>query len=235
MSELVELDLSLQELWRRKWLVLAGALLVAGITAGVTLTTPAKYSTTALVEVGRVMGDELEDAFAVAQTINSPGFQTAARKRASGAGSGSVLAEALTGGQGRIEHPTLVRVTATATSAQDAVALGTAAADELAARHHERFDDAVRGYREYENVLAATGETSSNGAVDPVARKELFELRAKLASPVFTEATHLKDPFPLATPQPRNALLSAAVAFVVSLAVLVLLVVALAQVKTPRP
>lgn len=229
MSETVELDLSLRELWRRKWLVLAGALLAAAVAAGLAAAAAPRYTTTTLVEVGRVMGDELEDAFAVAQTINSPAFQAAARGRANGAG-GSVQAEALTGGQGRLEHPTLVRVTATAATADAAAAIGKAAVDEIVARHKERFDAAISGFRETERVLAAGGDPPADAA----ARKDLLELRAKLGSPIFTEPTHAKDPFPAASPQPKNVAISAGVAFAVALAILVLLVVALAQVRTPR-
>jgi hypothetical protein len=232
-SEIVELDASLAALWRRKWLVLAGAVLAAAVAGGVAAASAPRYTTTALVEVGRVMGDELEDAFAVAQTINSAGFQDAMRKRAGGPLPGSVSAEALTGGQGRLEHPTLVRLTATSATAEGAVALGRAAADEIVARHAERFDGAISGYRDYERVLAATGEAAP---ADAASRKDLFDLRAKLASPVFTAPTRLEDPFPTpSAPEPKNAALSAAVAFAVAFAVLVLLVVALAQAGAPRP
>jgi subunit length determinant Wzz-like protein len=231
-SETIELDLSLRALWRWKWLVLVGAIAAAAIAAGIMAAAAPRYTTTALVEVGRVMGEELEDAFAVAQTINSQGFQEAVRK--GGRFSGSVSAEALTGGQGRLEHPTLVRVTVTAPTADGAVALGQATVDELVARHKERFDAAVAGYREYEKVLASTGEPAA-GTADPATRKELYDLRARLASPVFTEPTHVKDPFPVpSAPEPKNVALAAGVAFAVSLAILVLLVVALAQVGAPR-
>jgi hypothetical protein len=111
--------------------------------------------------------------------------------------------------------------------------VGDAAVAELAARHAARFDASVAGFRAYERVLAASGEPAS-GAADPAARKELFELRAKLTSPVFTEPTHAEDPFPPAAEVPKDAALAAGVAFLVGLAVLVLFVVALAQVRAPR-
>ena len=228
MTETIELDTSLRAVWRWKWLVLAGAVVAAAIVAGLSASTPPRYTTTALVEVGRVMGEELEDAFAVAQTINSSGFQTAMRARAGGPVPGSIQAEALTGGQGRLEHPTLVRVTASAPSAEAAVGVGQAAIAEIVARHTERYDQSLAVHREYERVLEAA-------VADPVARKELFELRARLASPVFTAPTSAKDPFPTPTaPAPKDTLLSAAVAFAVTLAILVLLVVALAQVGPVR-
>ena len=226
MSATIELEDSLRAVWRWKWLVLAGAVLAAAIAAGVAVSAPPRYTTTALVEIGRVMGEQIEDPFAAAQTINSQGFQSAMRARAGGAPAGTVQAEALTGGQGRLEHPTLVRVTATAPSAEQAVAAGRAAVDELVARHAERFDRSVAVHREYEGVLEA--------AADPASRKELFELRARLASPVFTAPTGAKDPFPVpAAPAPKDTLLSAGVAFLVSLAILVLFVVAIAQVRRP--
>jgi hypothetical protein len=226
-NETIELDTSLRAVWRWKWLVLAGAVVAAAIVAGLSASATPRYTTTALVGVGRVMGEELEDAFAVAQTINSPGFQAAMRARAGGPVPGTVQAEALTGGQGRLEHPTLVRITASAPSAEAAVAAGQAAVAELVARHAERYDQSVAVHREYERVLEA--------AADPTARKELFELRARLVSPVFTAPTAAKDAFPTpAAPVPKDTLLSASVAFAVTLAILVLLVVALAQVGPVR-
>jgi len=228
----VEIDLGLRELWRRKWLVIGGALVAAAVAAGAASLAAPRVSTSTLVRVGRVMGDELDDAFAVAQTVNSPGFQAAARQRAGGV-SGTVTAEALTGGQGRLEHPTLVRITATSTAAEPAIALGNASVAELVARHAERFDASVAGFRAYEKVLASTGEPAA-GAADPSARKELYELRAKLEAPVYTAPTAATDPFPPAVAQPKNAALAAGVAFAVSLAILVLLVLALAQVRAPR-
>lgn len=228
MSETVELDVSLRALWRWKWLVLIGAIVAAAAAAGIAASSSPRYTSTALVEVGRVMGEELEDAFAVAQTINSQGFQAKMRERASAPLPGNVTADALTGGQGRLEHPTLVRVTATSSSPDAAVAIGQAAVDEMVARHKERFDAGIARYREYERVL---GEPT-----DPAARKELYDLKARLDSPVFTEPTHLKDPFPKpAAAESKNVPIAAAVAFVVSLAILVLLVVALAQVAAPNP
>ena len=237
MNANIEIDTSLRALWRWKWIVLLGALVAAAATAAVTLAAPAKYTTSTLVQVGRVMGDEVEDPYAIAQTVNSPGFQEAMRTREAGGkkARGSVTAEAVTGGQGRAQHPVLVRVTAIGPTPEDAVAVGQAAVDELVARHKERFDKAVAGYRDYEKVLGTTGEPAA-GPADPAARKELFELRAKLASPVFTEETHAKDAFPVPTaPVPKNTLLLSALAFAVALAVLVLLAVAVAQVAAPRP
>jgi hypothetical protein len=221
-TETISLDPSLHALWRRKWLVLAGALVCAAIAAGVTMATPARYQTSALVEVGRVMGEQLEDPYAVAQTINSAGFRAATREQA-----GNVTAEALTGGQGRLERPTLVRVTASGARAEQAVAAGQAAVDELARRHKERFEAAIAGYREHERVLA--------GSSDPAAQRELYDLRARLASPIFTAETGVKDPFPVpSSPVPKNTLVTAGIAFVVGLAILALLVMALAQVS-PLP
>ena len=221
MTETISLDPSLHALWRRKWLVLVGAIVCSAVAAGITMATTARYQTTALVEVGRVMGEQLEDPYAVAQTINSAGFRAAMREKA-----GNVAAEALTGGQGRLERPTLVRVTASGISADQAVAVGQAAVDELAARHKERFAAAIAGYREQERVLA--------GSPDPAAQRELYDLRARLASPIFTAQTGVKDPFPVpSAPLPKNTLAAAGIAFVVSLAILALLVMALAQASLP--
>jgi hypothetical protein len=227
-TETITLDPSFEALWRRKWLVLGGALVCAAVVAAATLVPPARYTTSALVEVGRVMGEQLEVPFSVSQTVYSPGFRGAVRAKSSG---GSVTAEALTGGQGRLEHPTLVRLAATGGSPEAAVAAGQAAADEIAARHKSLFDRAVAGYREQERLLAVAGEPGP-GAASP--SRELLDLRARLASPITTAETALKDAFPVpSAPVPRNTATAAGIGFAVSLAILALLVMAFAQIRPP--
>ncbi len=227
MTDTIELDSSLRAVWRSKWLLLAGAVVCAAAAAGWTMLGPPRYTTSALVSMGKVMGEEIEDPYAVAQTINSPGFLAAVKARTGNAG-GSVNAEALTGGQGRLERPTLLRITATAPTADQATVVGQAAVDELVERHRKRFEASVASYREFEKVLAASGEPAT-GAADPIARRDLFELRAKLGSPVFTGQTEARDSFPAATAVPRNTGVAAGVGFVTSLAILVLLAIAVGQ------
>ena len=225
MNDAIELDSSLRALWRWKWLVLIGAAVAAAIAAGISLAKPERYETSTLVEVGRVMDRELEDAYAVAATINSPGFQSAAQARAGGApAAGRVSAEAVTGGQGRAEHPVLVRIHAWGATPQEAVAAGQAALDELLARHADRFSRAVAPYRASEDLLQSSPE--------PSALRELGELRARLSNPLVTGNTRAVDPFPIpASPVPRGTAAKAGVAFAVAAAVLALLVLALAQVR----
>lgn len=230
-TDTIELDAGLRAVWRSKWLLLVGALICAAAAAGWTMLGPTRFTTSALVSMGRVMGEEIEDTYAVAQTINSPGFLAAVKSRTSG-GPGSVNAEALTGGQGRLERPTLVRVTATAPTPEQAVATGQAAVDELVERHRSRFQTSEATYREYEKVLAVAGEPAT-GAADPVARRELFELRAKLKSPIFTAQTATRDPFPAPTAVSRNTAVVAGVAFISSLAILVIAAVAVGQARQP--
>jgi hypothetical protein len=226
-----ELDASLRALWRWKWVLLLASAVIAAIAAGTTLLPPPSYTTQGLVEVGKVMGEPIDDVYAVAETIRSPGFKAALRERAGGALPGSVTAEAMTGGQGRLEHPILVRVVGSAPTADGAVAAARMAVDELMARHHERFERATGIHREYERVLATTGEPAEGQPADPEARRDLFDLRARIASPVLTFETYLRDPFPVPTAaQPRNTIWVAAVAFAVSLAMLMLIVIAITQV-----
>ena len=229
MTDTIELDSSLRAVWRSKWLLLAGALVCAAAAAGWTMLGPPRFTTSALVSMGRVMGEELEDPYAVAQTINSPGFMASVKAR-TGNAPGTVIAEALTGGQGRLERPTLVRITASAPSADQAVTVGQAAVEELVERHRTRFEASVATYRDYEKVLAVTGEPAT-GTADAIARRDLFELRAKLGSPVFTAQTATRDSFPPAVAVPRNTAVAAGVAFVTSLAILLLLVIAAAQLR----
>lgn len=230
MNDTIEFDAGLGAVWRWKWLLITGALACAALAAGWTLLGPPRFTTSALVSTGRVMGEELEDPYAVAQTINSPGFLGAVRARTPNT-PGSLSAEALTGGQGRLERPTLVRITASAPTAEHAGAIGQAAVDELVERHRERYDTSVASYRDYEKVLATAGEPATGAAADPVARRDLFELRAKLQSPVFTSRTETRDAFPPAVAVGRNTAVAAGVAFASSLAILVLVALAIGQVR----
>jgi len=226
-TEAIELDPGIEAVWRRRWLLFVAALVCGALAAGYTLLSRPVYTTSTLVEVGRVMGDELEDAYAVAQMVNSPAFQQAAASRRSGSANGVVTAEALTGGQGRLEHPTLVRITASADSPGSAVDAGQAAAAELTARHKIRFDSAVAGFREQARILGANPASEVSG--------DLLTLQAKLASPIYTSETRLEDPFPTpSAPVPRNTWIAAAVGFLVGLAVLTLLVAAYGQVGGAR-
>lgn len=229
MTDTIEFDTGLRAVWRWKWRLVAGALVCSALAAGWTLVGPPRFTTSALVSMGRVMGEEIEDPYAVAQTINSPGFLAAVKARSPNA-AGSVNAEALTGGQGRLERPTLIRITAIAPSADQAVTLGRAAVEELVERHRQRFDASVASYRDYEKVLATSGEPAT-GAADPVARRDLFELRAKLQSPVFTAETASRDAFPSAVAVGRNTAVAAGVAFATALAILVLIALAAGQMR----
>jgi hypothetical protein len=231
-SETIELEASLRELWRRKWLVLAGAALAAVIAGAFTLATPAHYQTTTIVKIGRVMGTDLDDSYAVAEMVKSAGFQLAAQARAEGTRvAGRVSAQVTTGGQGRAEHPVNVAITGSGETPHEAVAAGQAAVDELIARHAEIFSKTVASYREYEQVLAAAAEPPV-GPADPIARRELWELRAGLNAPIKTAETRAEDPFPVpSAPVPRNTAMAAAVAFASVAAVLALLVLALAPLR----
>lgn len=234
MNDTLELEASLKALRRWKWLVLLVALGAGLATAAVQMAAAPRYSTSTLIRVGRVMDKEIDDVYAVAEMMDGPGFRAAMRERAGGPLTGSIDATALTGGQGRLEHPIMIRLTATAPTAQEAVAVGQAAVDELIARHKALFDKSIVGWREYEKVLAATGEPVS-GPADAEARRQLFELRAKLSSPVTTSETASVDPLPTPTaPAPKNTLVSAAVASAATLAILILFVVAFAQVDAAR-
>lgn len=221
-SQAIELEPGLRALWRWKWLVLAGALVAAAIAAGVTMLGPDVFRTSALVEVGRVMGEPLEDPFAVAELVESAGFQQAAGARAGGARvAGRVEATAVTGGQGRAERPVFVRVTATGTTPEEAVRAGQAAVDELLARHRDRYAKAEAAWRETERLFAEAS-----------ASRDLGEVRAKLASPTTTAETRLTDAFPVpASPITRNTAATAAVAFAVALAILSLLALAVGSVR----
>ncbi len=203
MNEEISLDKYLVAVWRAKWFIIIMVLAAAGIAAYLGLRQPALHTAVALIEVGRVWKNSLEDPYATAEIANSPGFyQELAEKIGVKPGQlkRSVQAEAVTAGPRRSRYPILVRITATAESGEQAVRFAEEVAGELLRRHDELFDEALRPNLErqqrIEERLKEFSSPSSSESRDLRLKleSELDEIKVQNTSPTLTEKSHLASP-----------------------------------------
>ena len=234
-QEEVRLDRLFAAVWRGKWIIIIGTLLAASVTAYLGFRQPTLHTASALIEVGRVWKEPLEDIYATAEAANSDGFiQTLATKIGVRPNQlkRSVRTEAVMAGPRRSRYPILVRVTATTDNDDESVRLAQAVADEITARHGELFKAALAPHLDRKAKLEERQKQISNDST-PASREllikvetEINEINARLASPTMTEATHLVEPVvPGASIRPspwRSIIVSALVAAVALAAVVAL-------------
>jgi hypothetical protein len=202
MDDRIELNKYAAAVWRGKWLILA-AIVVAGlVTAAYRYKQRATYTAVALIRIGRVWKESLEDPYITAELINSPGFlDDAARKLSIKPGElrRAIRATAVGAGPQRASYPILVRVVASTDSADQSIRLAQNVADEVVARHQLIFDQALAPHadtqRRLEELQRATG-APTNASLDALVKleQELGEVRSSNSSPTLTEKTHLLGP-----------------------------------------
>jgi hypothetical protein len=155
-EEEIRLDKYLAAIWRAKWLIILGVLAATGIAYLLASRQPALHKSTALIKIGRVWKEPLEDPYVTEAIINSAGFQKELAEKI-GVNSRqikrSVRAETIIAGPRRGRYPILVSIAATSESADEAVRLAQAVADEVIARHEELFNEAMRPHAEQERKL----------------------------------------------------------------------------------
>jgi hypothetical protein len=224
-----DIDAALSALWKQKWWMAIAAIVAAGAAAAIASLGADRYQTTALLEVGRVLGEPIDDPWAVAKMLESEAFRGTVAEHA-GTRPPRIAADAVTAGQGRGEHPVLVRVTGSGESPQEAVAAGDAVVAEILARHKVRYEQALAVHRAHQDALAAAASK------DPQAQREMLELASKLGSPVLTRPTSQLDPFPLPRQAvPRRIGTVAGVAALAVAAIAALVVIATAQCGAASP
>jgi hypothetical protein len=106
---------------------------------------PTLHSATAVLRVGQVWKEPLQDLYVATEIANNDGFVQAVAARV-GTDSGSLRrhlhAETITGGPVRAPYALLIRFTAVTENANESVRIAEAAADEMLARHEKLFDEA---------------------------------------------------------------------------------------------
>ncbi|HUK90231.1 MAG TPA: Wzz/FepE/Etk N-terminal domain-containing protein [Blastocatellia bacterium] len=164
MAEEISLNPYIHAVWRAKWLIILAAV-VAGAGVGYyRYRQPAVYTAQALLQIGRVWKEPIEDPYLTAELINSPSFlHQIAPKLGSKPGliRRSIHAAAVTAGPQRSSYPILVSITATGTTSTDAAAFAKVTAEEVIARHDLAYDASMRPHLDYrkqlESMLAPTG------------------------------------------------------------------------------
>lgn len=206
--------------WRAKWVILLIVLLASAVTWWLVRSQPTLHGATAVIKIGRVWKEPLEDPYITEKAVGSAGFFQELAARIGGSASHlkrRIRAEVLLGGSRRDRYPVLVSIASTAEDADEAVRLARAATDEIITRHQRRFDEALTPYRERERLLTAQlKEAAGSREAQWKLELELNEVQSNNLSPIWTERTHLIEPV-VAEPGPRpNALRSVATIALVS-------------------
>jgi hypothetical protein len=201
--EEIRLDRLFAAIWRGRWIILAGTLLAASIMAYLGFRQPTLHTASALIEIGRVWKEPLEDIYATAEAANSDGF---IQKLATKIGvrpnqlKRSVKAEAVMAGPRRSRYPILVRVTATTESSEESVRLAQAVADDIVSRHAELFKAALAPHlarkanlEELQKQISNDSAATSREVLMKV-ETEIGDVNSNITSPTLTEETHLVEP-----------------------------------------
>lgn len=198
-EEEIRLDKYLVAVWRAKWLIILGVLAAAGAAYLLASRQPTLHKATALIKIGRIWKEPIEDPYITEAIINSAGFQKELAKKINVNPrqlKRSLHAETIIAGPRRARYPILLSITTTDESADEAVRLAQAIADEVMARHMELFDEAMKPHVEQERrleerykELAAQGSASRELLLK--VEGELSEIRANNSASNVTEKTRL--------------------------------------------
>ena len=197
-EEEITLDRYLIAVWRAKWFILLLVLASAGAAALLALRQPTLHTAAALIKVGRVWKEPLEDPYVTTEIANSQGFkhELAAKLsvRPNQLRSG-VQAETVTAGPQRSRYPILVRVTASTESEDLSLRFAQAVADELVARHDKLFDTALAPHKDsQQRIEERLKEPALPRELVVRLEGELDEIKSSNMSPTVTEKTHLLGP-----------------------------------------
>jgi hypothetical protein len=236
-AETVRLDNYFAAVWRAKWLILLVALAAAAATYYLR-NQPAIHPATAILEVGRVWKEPLDDTYIVEQTVNSPGFrhELAQKIGVRPRQLQNVKADTITAGPNRTRYPILLRITASTPDESESIRLAEAVATELIARHEKLFDEALATHRETQRRLEEHWKElkAQSGASRELLIKieaELDQVKFNNTSPTVTKKTGLIEPVVADGVVSSTAWSSAASAGVLAAIAAVILVALLAYFK----
>src|SRR5215472_18784215 len=129
MEEEIKLDQYIASIWRWKWFILIATAL-AGLVTAYAVSKPTSYTASALVQVGKVWKEPIEDLYTTSELVNSDGFLTALATKLGTTPERlkiALHAETITVGPQRASHPILVRILAGTGSAAESERLVQAA------------------------------------------------------------------------------------------------------------
>src|SRR5262245_57164532 len=114
-EEEIGLDRYFAIIWRAKWIIVAGVVVAAAVMAVVAFRQAPRCSASAVIKVGQVWKEPLQDLYVAAEVANNDGFLQAVASKL-GADPISLKsrfhAEVLTGGPARATIPLLLRFNA---------------------------------------------------------------------------------------------------------------------------
>jgi LPS O-antigen subunit length determinant protein (WzzB/FepE family) len=234
MSDEVSLDKYFLALWRAKWLIILAVIAVAAIATYLAKQQPTLYTADAIIEVGRVWKEPLEDTYITEQVVKSAGFM---HELAPKIGvkpkllKNSIQSEAIIVGPKVSRYPILLKITASAESENEAIRLAQAVADELVSRHEKLFNEAIaprqaRQQKLEEQLKELKTQSSASRELMIKLEDDLDTTKLNNSSPTVSRKTSLKEPVVAAsTVAPtgwRNAASAALVTFIACVAIVAL-------------
>jgi hypothetical protein len=196
-QETLSLDRYVASVWRAKWLIILVTLVAAAVAWFVASRQPVTHTAVALIEVGRVWKEPIEDPYVTREIANGSSFiQTVADKIGVRANllKRSIRVDTVEGGPRRERYPIFVRITATTESADESVKLAQAVADEAISRHEQLFSDAMAPHLDRQRrIETRIQEMAAAANRELVIRleSELDEVRANNSSLAVTRKTAL--------------------------------------------
>jgi hypothetical protein len=244
----IRLDRSFQAVWRARWLILAGTLLAAAITAVMGFREAPIHTANALIRVGRVWKEPLEDPYVTSEMVNSAGFINEVAPSLGirpGILKRSVRAEPVTAGPARSAYAILVRISASTESQDESDRIAALVCDAVIAAHKKKYDDAMMPHVELQRRLeeryaqerfteARDPRTMSPDALLKLER-EIDEVKSSNTSPTQTEMTHLVAAVAAGPVSRPPVARNAAVAALVAVAALTLIFAVAGQVANLTP
>jgi hypothetical protein len=169
MADEIGLNPYIDSMWRAKWLIVLAAIAAGAAVGWYRYKQPAVYTSQALLQVGRVWKEPIEDPYLTAELINSPSFlNQMAPKLGSKPGlvKHSIHAATVTAGPQRSGYPILVAITATGSSSSEAAAFANVTAEEVIARQDLSYSQSIKPHLDYqkqlEAILAPTGALAAS-------------------------------------------------------------------------
>jgi hypothetical protein len=237
----IRVDTFLRWIWRGKWLIILLVIGASGLSVVMGMRQREAYTATALIDVGRVWGKPVSDIYVTVETANSPGFIHEVAEKAGlkpGPLARHVQVAPVESGRPRSMAPILVRVTANADTAEEAVRLAAVMADEIIARHDKLFEEALAPHldqqRWLEDQLKSAGSSPADRDLALKLRSQLDEVISNNSSPMSTAKSRLIERIVPASKERPGTVRGAVTAGLIAAIVGVALACAVGYFKAPR-
>jgi LPS O-antigen subunit length determinant protein (WzzB/FepE family) len=238
-SDEVSLDKYVSALWRAKWLIILAVIAVTAIAIYLAKRQPTLYTADAIIEVGRVWKEPLEDTYITEQVVKSPAFLHELAPKIGVKAKllrNSIQSEAIVVGPRVSRYPILLKITASAESESEAIRLAQAVADEVISRHEKLFTEAIaprqaRQQKLEDQLKELKAQPSASRELMIKLEDDLDTAKLNNLSPGVSRRTLLKEPVVAVSTLPPAGWRSAASAALVTLIACVAIVTLVAYFK----